>query len=224
MFGMGGTEIIVILIVALIFLGPDKLPEAAKSISKGIRDLKRSTRDIQETFEADEQFGGALRDIKSALRGEDAPVRPKKNLAKASAIVVANGVTSDDDDDEVVASGTVASGETDAGVEVASNAADTLPVTQPELADAAGEPARAQATNPSATVAAVMMSMPAVVGEAAAASTLSATTDEDRAADAAVAALIRPASGAIAKGSMGSGPAANVGSPPPGIDDQVKKA
>ena len=191
MFGMGGTEIIVILIVALIFLGPDKLPEAAKSISKGIRDLKRSTRDIQETFEADEQFGGALRDIKSALRGEDAPVRPKKNLAQASAIAVANGVTSDvddDDDDEVVASGAVVGDEVDLGVAVAANTADTLPVTQPE-------PAAAGA-----------ISLPEVVGEAAAASTLSATTDEDRAADAAVAALIRPASGSIAKGSMLSGP------------------
>jgi sec-independent protein translocase protein TatB len=73
MFGIGGTEIIVILIVALIFVGPDKLPEAAKSISKGIRDLKRSTRDIQDTIENDEQIGGAIRDIKSALRGEDAP-------------------------------------------------------------------------------------------------------------------------------------------------------
>jgi Sec-independent protein translocase protein TatA len=30
MFGMGGTEILVILIVALLFLGPDKLPDAAK--------------------------------------------------------------------------------------------------------------------------------------------------------------------------------------------------
>ena len=29
MFGMGGSEILVILIVALIFLGPDKLPDAA---------------------------------------------------------------------------------------------------------------------------------------------------------------------------------------------------
>ncbi len=197
MFGMGGTEIIVILIVALIFLGPDKLPEAAKSISKGIRDLKRSTRDIQETFEADEQFGGALRDIKSALRGEDAPVRPKKNLGQASAIAVANGVASDDDDDdEVVAVSTA----------VASNTDDSVPVTQPEPADADAAPVVLAATT-------AAVSLPMVVGQAAANSTLSATTDEDRAADAAVAAMIRPAPGAIAKGSVLSDP-----------DAQAKKA
>ena len=78
MFGIGGSEIIVILIVALLFLGPDKLPDAAKTISKGIRDLKKQSRTLQQTIENDERIGGAIRDIKSALRGEDAPPpRPK---------------------------------------------------------------------------------------------------------------------------------------------------
>lgn len=77
MFGMGGTEILVILIVALLFLGPDKLPEAAKTISKGIRDIKKQSRVLQRTIEDDEHIGGAIRDLKSALRGEDEPFRPK---------------------------------------------------------------------------------------------------------------------------------------------------
>lgn len=73
MFGMGGSEILVILIVALLFLGPDKLPDAAKTISKGIRDLKKQTRALQETIENDEHIGGAIRDLKSALNGEPEP-------------------------------------------------------------------------------------------------------------------------------------------------------
>jgi len=78
MFGMGGTEILVILIVALLFLGPDKLPEAAKKISKGIRDIKKQSRVLQQTIEDDEHIGGAIRDLRSALRGEEPPpVRPK---------------------------------------------------------------------------------------------------------------------------------------------------
>jgi sec-independent protein translocase protein TatB len=83
MFGMGGTEILVILIVALLFLGPDKLPEAAKQISKGIRDIKKQSRALQQTIEDDEHIGGAIRDLKSALRGElEEPVRPKPIKAK----------------------------------------------------------------------------------------------------------------------------------------------
>jgi sec-independent protein translocase protein TatB len=87
MFGMGGTEILVILIVALLFLGPDKLPQAAKTISKGIRDIKKQSRVLQRTIEDDEHIGGAIRDLRSALRGEDEPYRPPprpKELEAAS--------------------------------------------------------------------------------------------------------------------------------------------
>ncbi len=83
MFGIGGSELILILIVALIFLGPDKLPDAAKQISKGIRDLKKQSRILQETIENDEHIGGALRDLKSALRGDEIPVRPRPTVKKA---------------------------------------------------------------------------------------------------------------------------------------------
>lgn len=76
MFGIGGSEILVILIVALLFLGPEKLPDAAKQISKGIRDLRKQTRALQQTIEDDEHIGGAIRDLKSALRGDELPARP----------------------------------------------------------------------------------------------------------------------------------------------------
>ena len=82
MFGMGGSEIIVILVVALLFLGPDELPGAAKSISKGIRDIKKQSRSLQQQIESDEQIGGAIRDLKSALRGEEEPIRPRPIKAR----------------------------------------------------------------------------------------------------------------------------------------------
>ena len=83
MFGIGGSEIIVILVIALLFLGPDKLPDAAKTISKGIRDLKKQSRALQQQIESDEKIGGAIRDLKSALRGEDFPTRPPVRIQPA---------------------------------------------------------------------------------------------------------------------------------------------
>src|SRR5688572_32910710 len=76
MFGMGMGEIIVILIVALLLLGPEKLPEAAKTIAKGMRSLRKHTQDLQETVEQDETIGGAVRELKSALRDVDPPRKP----------------------------------------------------------------------------------------------------------------------------------------------------
>ncbi len=41
MFGIGGPEVFVILIIALLFVGPDKLPQVAKTVGTGLRDLRR---------------------------------------------------------------------------------------------------------------------------------------------------------------------------------------
>lgn len=67
-------EILVILVVALLVLGPKKLPDAAKQIGKAIRELRKHTQLLQETIEKDEHIGGTVRELKSALRGDDAHV------------------------------------------------------------------------------------------------------------------------------------------------------
>jgi len=38
----GPLELMVILVIALIVLGPQKLPEAARSVGRGMRELKQS--------------------------------------------------------------------------------------------------------------------------------------------------------------------------------------
>lgn len=98
MFGIGGSEILVILVVALLFLGPEKLPDAAKQISKGIRDLRKQTRALQQTIEDDEHIGGAIRDLKSALRGEEVPVRPAVPIPPLSGETASTDVALPDDD------------------------------------------------------------------------------------------------------------------------------
>ena len=51
MFGIGIPELIVIAAVALIFIGPDKIPGVLKSIGRGLVELKRATSDVRSTVQ-----------------------------------------------------------------------------------------------------------------------------------------------------------------------------
>ena len=51
MFGMGFSEILVIALVAILFLGPDKLPEAMVQIAKLFNTIRRSVNDAKSAFE-----------------------------------------------------------------------------------------------------------------------------------------------------------------------------
>lgn len=51
MFNLGAGEIAVIMIVALLLLGPDKLPELARGIGKFMREFRRQTDDVRGLVE-----------------------------------------------------------------------------------------------------------------------------------------------------------------------------
>ena len=55
MFGIGLPEMIIIAVVALIFIGPDKLPGVLRSIGKGLVELKRATSDVRSTVQEEMQ-------------------------------------------------------------------------------------------------------------------------------------------------------------------------
>lgn len=48
MFGIGWTEILVILVVALLVLGPDRLPGIARSLGRGLRDFRKAMHALDE--------------------------------------------------------------------------------------------------------------------------------------------------------------------------------
>lgn len=50
MFGIGTTEILVILVVALIVLGPKNLPKVARTLGKGLAEFRRVSTDFQRTI------------------------------------------------------------------------------------------------------------------------------------------------------------------------------
>lgn len=49
--GLGGWEILLILMVLLIFFGAKKIPEFAKGLGKGIKEFKNATNEIKEEIE-----------------------------------------------------------------------------------------------------------------------------------------------------------------------------
>jgi sec-independent protein translocase protein TatB len=54
MFGIGLPELILIMAVALIVVGPEKLPELAKSLGKGILELKKAASSLKESLDEEE--------------------------------------------------------------------------------------------------------------------------------------------------------------------------
>src|SRR3954469_25537881 len=50
--GLSETEVIIILGLALLLLGPDQLPTLAKSLGKGLKELRKANDDIKRQFES----------------------------------------------------------------------------------------------------------------------------------------------------------------------------
>lgn len=53
MFGMGFGELLVVLVIAVIFLGPDKIPETARTLGKWFHEIKSSLDEVKTSIETD---------------------------------------------------------------------------------------------------------------------------------------------------------------------------
>jgi len=67
MFGISTPELLIILAVALVVLGPQKLPDLAKALGRAVGEFRKATSEIKETFEADENLASVKKTFEDAV-------------------------------------------------------------------------------------------------------------------------------------------------------------
>ena len=87
MFGIGMPEVLLILAVALIVIGPKKLPDLAKSLGRAIGEFKKATHEFKESIDINsdlkdvkDTFEDMNENIKEAVDDVSAPSNNKKEV------------------------------------------------------------------------------------------------------------------------------------------------
>jgi Tat protein translocase TatB subunit len=75
-FGIGMTELLVILVIGLLVLGPKRLPELARSLGRGLAEFRRASSDMRREF----------LDVAEEVRSDPAADEAEKKKRDAPAI------------------------------------------------------------------------------------------------------------------------------------------
>ncbi len=89
MFGLGFGEIVIILVLALVLLGPQRLPDVAKSLGKGLREFKKATDDLKDQFE-NELYAGERPAKRPSLVPPPTPAEAVASAAEVPAATAEN--------------------------------------------------------------------------------------------------------------------------------------
>ena len=95
MFGIGMPEMILILAIALIVIGPKKLPDLAKSLGRAMREFKKATNEFKETMQVDSE----LSEVKKAFNGINEDVKKAVDLKPEPERKSADSIPSDEEKD-----------------------------------------------------------------------------------------------------------------------------
>jgi sec-independent protein translocase protein TatB len=92
MFGIGMPELIIIFVIALIIIGPKKLPDLARALGKGMAEFRKATNEIKENLNISDELQEIEEDLADSVSGalkednteeeskgvDDAGLEPKK--------------------------------------------------------------------------------------------------------------------------------------------------
>jgi len=99
MFNIGLPELLIIVAIALIVFGPNKLPELARAFGKAMREFKKATEEVKESFEAEtkdlEEFKHTLTDenLLADLAEQISPQEPAAGETSAASSPSAHAET-----------------------------------------------------------------------------------------------------------------------------------
>jgi TatA/E family protein of Tat protein translocase len=92
MFGIGMPELIIIFVIALIIIGPKKLPDLARALGKGMAEFRKATNEIKSNLDMGDELKGIEEELADSVSGmiheaeveaeteekNDTPVEPDK--------------------------------------------------------------------------------------------------------------------------------------------------
>lgn len=96
MFDIGLSEIIVIMIVALLVIGPKKLPDVARALGKGLSEFKRALNNVKDELNVDQIRSEADNFKNSLLFGKGDDEEKKEEETKAEPDTLEEARSKDD--------------------------------------------------------------------------------------------------------------------------------
>jgi len=78
MFGLGMPELLVILAVALIVIGPKRLPDIAKALGKGMKEFRKATTDFKQNTDLDPSDFDPRAELKKIIEPPPESVKANK--------------------------------------------------------------------------------------------------------------------------------------------------
>ncbi len=142
MFGIGFSELLVIFAVALIVVGPEKLPDLARALGRGYAEFKRAMDEIRNTLDQDETVRGLKEEFRSAQREIVLGKQYAHNVVMDQGTAIKSAVTEGLDPASIDPFATPATpleeADSSSTPEVQTPAGDSPPVKQPQ--EKPGEP------------------------------------------------------------------------------------
>jgi TatA/E family protein of Tat protein translocase len=87
MFGLGVTEILVILVVAFLLFGPQQLPEVGRQVGKAVKGLKEATEDVRKSVEPElnlmqAEMKAVEQDLESSMKEAEESIKSQAEPAE----------------------------------------------------------------------------------------------------------------------------------------------